>query len=210
MYIVYDFRVPSPPVKNSGLRASLEPTDGITIKGNLGARGGAFGWDCATSRKVAGSIPDGVIGIFYWHNSSGRTMALGYTQLLTEMSIRNIFGGKGGRCVRLTTLPPFMSRLSWNMRALTSWNPQGLSRLVMGLLLFVIYTGDKLKSTSYWKYLCRRFSACLSRFAEWLLTLSLPSTVLLLSETLALLSSTKSPDIFQSSVALSGHSTSQL
>jgi hypothetical protein len=32
---------------------------------------------CATSRKVAGSIPDGVIGIFHLHNPSGRTMALG-------------------------------------------------------------------------------------------------------------------------------------
>ena len=26
------------------------------------------------SRKLAGSIPDGVIGIFHWHNPSGRTM----------------------------------------------------------------------------------------------------------------------------------------
>jgi len=32
---------------------------------------------CVTSRKVAGSIPDGVIGIFHSHNPSGRTMALG-------------------------------------------------------------------------------------------------------------------------------------
>jgi len=32
---------------------------------------------CATSRKVAASIPDGVIGIFHWHDPSGRTMALG-------------------------------------------------------------------------------------------------------------------------------------
>jgi len=31
---------------------------------------------CATSREVAGSIPDGVIGIFLWHNSSGLTMTL--------------------------------------------------------------------------------------------------------------------------------------
>ena len=45
---------------------------------------------CATIRKVAGSIPDGVIGVFHWHNPSGRTMALGLTQLLTEMSTRNI------------------------------------------------------------------------------------------------------------------------
>ena len=34
---------------------------------------------CAKSRKVAGSIPDGVIGIFHWRNPSGRTMALGST-----------------------------------------------------------------------------------------------------------------------------------
>ena len=44
---------------------------------------------CATNRKVAGSIPDGVIGIFHSHNPSDRTMALGSTQPLTEMSIRN-------------------------------------------------------------------------------------------------------------------------
>jgi len=57
--------------------------------------------------KVAGSIPDGVIGIFHRRNPSGRAMALGLTQLLTEMSTRNIcWGGKGGRCVGLTTFPP--------------------------------------------------------------------------------------------------------
>jgi hypothetical protein len=59
------------------------------------------------SRKVAGSIPNGVNGIFHWHNPSGRTIALGSPQPLTEMSTRNIsWGGKGGRFVRLTTLPP--------------------------------------------------------------------------------------------------------
>ena len=45
---------------------------------------------CATSQKVAGSIPDGVIGIFRWHNPSGCTVALGSTQPLTEMSTGNI------------------------------------------------------------------------------------------------------------------------
>ena len=48
---------------------------------------------CATSRKVAGSIPDGVIGIFHRHNPSDRTMALGSTQPLTEMSTRNVSWG---------------------------------------------------------------------------------------------------------------------
>jgi hypothetical protein len=47
---------------------------------------------CATSHKIAGSIPDGV-GICHWHNPSRRTVALGSTQLLTEVSIRNISWG---------------------------------------------------------------------------------------------------------------------
>ena len=45
---------------------------------------------CATSRKVAGSIPDRVIGIFYSHNPSGRTMVLGSTLPVKELSTRNI------------------------------------------------------------------------------------------------------------------------
>ena len=48
---------------------------------------------CATSRKVTGSIPYGVNGIFHWHNPSGRTMTLGLTQPLIEMSTRNISWG---------------------------------------------------------------------------------------------------------------------
>jgi hypothetical protein len=45
------------------------------------------------NRKVAGSIPNGAIGIFHWHKPSGRTMALGSTQPLIEMSTRNISCG---------------------------------------------------------------------------------------------------------------------
>ena len=48
---------------------------------------------CATSRTVAGSIPDSMIGIFHWHNPSDRTMALGRTQPLTEMSTRDVSWG---------------------------------------------------------------------------------------------------------------------
>ena len=39
---------------------------------------------CATSRKVAGSIPYGVTGIFHWHKTSGRPMALGSNHPLTD------------------------------------------------------------------------------------------------------------------------------
>jgi hypothetical protein len=49
----------------------------------------------ATSRKVSGSIPDEVIGFFNLPNPSSRTIALGSTQRLTEMSTRNLPGVDG-------------------------------------------------------------------------------------------------------------------
>ena len=60
-----------------------------------------------TTQMIAGSIPDGVTGIFHCHNPSGRTVAFGSTQLLTEMSTRNISWGQGCRCFGLTTLQPY-------------------------------------------------------------------------------------------------------
>jgi hypothetical protein len=54
-----------------------------------------MGWG-TISRKVAGSILDGVIGIFYWLNTSSHTLSLGSTQPLTEMSTRYISCGGGG------------------------------------------------------------------------------------------------------------------
>jgi hypothetical protein len=49
----------------------------------------------ATRRNVADSIPGEVTGFFSWPNPSSRIMALGSTQPLTEMSTRNLPGGKG-------------------------------------------------------------------------------------------------------------------
>jgi hypothetical protein len=48
----------------------------------------------ATSRNVTGSSPDEV-DFFKLPNLSSRTMTLGSTQPLTEMSIRNLPEGKG-------------------------------------------------------------------------------------------------------------------
>jgi hypothetical protein len=71
---------------------------------------------CTTNRKVACSIPDGVTG--YFHSfPSGRTMALGSTQPLTEMSARNVSWEKGGRYVGLTTLPPWEPQPPGTFRA---------------------------------------------------------------------------------------------
>jgi hypothetical protein len=60
--------------------------------------------------------------------------ALRSTQSLIEMSTRNISWRKRRSVRKVDNLATFMCRLSWNLGALTSWNPQGLSRPVMGFL----------------------------------------------------------------------------
>jgi hypothetical protein len=57
---------------------------------------------CATRQKIAGSTPHGVTGIFHWHSPSGRNMA-------PEIFL----GGKGGRCLGLTTLPHLCAEKIW-------------------------------------------------------------------------------------------------
>ena len=55
------------------------------------------------SRQGAGSVPDEVIEIFHWRNPSGRT---GFDSGSIINEYRGyLMGVKGGRCVRLTTLP---------------------------------------------------------------------------------------------------------
>jgi hypothetical protein len=58
---------------------------------------------------------------------------------------------------RADNLATFMCRLSWNRGASTSWNPQGLSRPVMGLLYLYLYL-----------YLALLTSPCVTRqFCCW-------------------------------------------
>jgi hypothetical protein len=85
-----------------------------------GARGGAV---------VAGSTPDGVTGIFHWHNPSGRTMALGSTQTVTEMSTRNVSWGQRWPVRRADNLATFMCRLSSNLE------PSGPVKVCNGIAL---------------------------------------------------------------------------
>jgi len=59
---------------------------------------------CATNRKVAGSIPAGVTGIFRWHKI---LRIPGVESASNRNEYQEYFlGGKGGRCVRLTALSP--------------------------------------------------------------------------------------------------------
>jgi hypothetical protein len=74
---------------------------------HTGVRGGAFGW--GTAQHASRSrvwFPRVSLDFFIdIRKPSGRTMALGSTQPLTEMRTRNVSWGKGGRCIGLTILP---------------------------------------------------------------------------------------------------------
>jgi hypothetical protein len=65
----------------------------------------------ATNRKVAGSSPNEV-DFLNLPNPCSRTMALGSTQPLTEMSTRNLLGGKWRPARKATTSAPSVGRLS--------------------------------------------------------------------------------------------------
>jgi len=66
-------------------------------------------------------------------------MALGLTQPLTEMSTRNVFwgeeGGKGGRCVGLSTLPPIHVPIVLKSGSLNLLEPLGPVHACNGIAL---------------------------------------------------------------------------
>ena len=82
-------------IHNRHCKVSLYPRNWFIINNAWlwGTRWRSWSRHCATSWTVTGPIPIGDIGIFYWHNPSGRTMVLGLTQPLTEMITRNISWG---------------------------------------------------------------------------------------------------------------------
>jgi hypothetical protein len=78
----------------------------------------------ATSRKITGSITDEVSEFFNWPNPSSRTMVLGSTQPLTEMSTRIHPGGKGQPARKaddLTAICELIVYKMWEPRRLTTW-----------------------------------------------------------------------------------------
>jgi hypothetical protein len=78
----------------------------------------------AISRKVAGSIPDEVVGSFNCPNPTSRTMALGSTQPLTEMITRNLPGGKGRLVLGTDNFIAICEPIVWKM-----WEPLRLTTL---------------------------------------------------------------------------------
>jgi hypothetical protein len=100
----------------------------------------------ATSRMIADSIPGEVIGFFNWPNPYNRTMALGSTQSLTEMSTRNLPGGKGRPVGALSWQ---LHRHLWfdclgNVGASTSHNLMSLHGLLQGQLYLFYLSNIKI------------------------------------------------------------------
>jgi hypothetical protein len=69
-----------------------------------------------------------VTEIFQWLNPSGCTISVGSTQFFdTNEYQKSSLGSKGGRCVRLITLPPLRTHCLRILEVSTSWSSRGLS-----------------------------------------------------------------------------------
>ena len=91
------------------------------------------GWlrRCATSRQVAGSIPNSVSGFFI--------VVILQVAICSWGQIRIFPGCKCGRYVGLTNLSPSCADCHEIWEPPTSWNPHALSRPVQGFLYLYLY-----------------------------------------------------------------------
>jgi hypothetical protein len=109
----------------------------------------------ATSRKIAGSIPDEVIGIFSWPISSTRTMALGSIQLLIEMSTRKFPGGKGRPARKVENLTAICEPIVWICGSLDVSQPYYRGSFIFMNILRQLRT----KALASWSRVVSKFCA---------------------------------------------------
>jgi hypothetical protein len=106
----------------------------------VGVRGSVVGWGTTLQAgRSRDRIPDEV-DFFNWPNPSSRTMALGSTQPLTEVSTRNIPGGEGRPARKADNLTAICELIVYkNVGASTSHSPMGLHGPLQGYLYLTFY-----------------------------------------------------------------------
>jgi hypothetical protein len=117
-------------------------------------------WRSATIRNDADSIPDGVTGIFHWHNPSGPEFDS--TSNWNEYQ-EYFLGGKGGQCVRLT-LPHSCADYQKILEVSTSWSPKDIftSKQTVSFITLVscpIKIQRKVLSNAF-VYVCTLYGQC--------------------------------------------------
>jgi hypothetical protein len=111
-----------------------------SIYSSLGTAAAQWLRCCATNRNVAGSIPAGVIGIFHSHKILPIALWPWGWFRLWQKWVPGVFpGGKGGRCLRLTTLTPSCAFVmkSGNLNFL---EPSGPLQACNGIALSLFFT----------------------------------------------------------------------
>jgi hypothetical protein len=86
-----------------------------------------------------GSIPSEVVGFFNRRNPSSRTVALGSTERLTEMSARNLPGRKGRPARKVDNLIAICDPIIWKM-----WEPQRLTNVWASTAFYTDRVGEQL------------------------------------------------------------------
>jgi hypothetical protein len=99
-----------------------------------------YTWSYQRNRSTRSRVrfPDEFMEFFNWYNPSSRIMALGSIQPLTEMSTRNLPGGKRRPAGAWGWQPhcPLRADYLENVGSSTSHNPMDLDGLLTGILPF--------------------------------------------------------------------------
>ena len=116
---------------------------------------------CATNRKIAGSIPGGVSGFFIDIKSLRSHYGPGFDSASNKWVPGAFPGGKGGRCVRLTTLPPSCAVVmkSGNLNFLEpSGPPQACNGTALPLHANVVPTSEIRTTGVFVMFICQQLT----------------------------------------------------